>query len=163
MKLTGKVSQVSRTVAKRHAGGAVDEKRMFQINARPACELRNGAYGYGALNFTLHGRELTDFGCDLGDDVEIFVVRQGVEYAHRHVENISSLLYETEGRLTGLQAKLDVVNANDRRVSQQLTVATERGRALQIENVRLTTELETLRAASAEMRANFNMRQIGPS
>jgi len=163
MKLIGSVNGVDRKVAKRDKDGTFDEKRHFSISARPAMALGSSYYGYGGLNFALNGRELEDFGCDLGDEVEVYVVRKGEDYANRQIEDVSRLLYEAENRVVDLQTKLDAANGRANQMQLQSTEHNTKMSALRIENVRLMTELETLRAVRAEMGAMVNLKQIGDS
>ncbi len=161
MKLIGSVNGVDRKVAKRDKDGSFDEKRHFLISARPATALGSSYYGYGGMNFALNGRELQDFGCDLGDEVEIYVVRKGEDYANRQIEDVSRALYEAENKVADLETKLEAVRGRASSAELHQRDNTIRMQALQTENVRLMTELETLRAVRADLGAMVNLKQIG--
>lgn len=146
MKLIGKVNSVDRTVAKANKDGTFDEKRRFSISARPATPLPTSYYGYGGLNFILHGQELTDFAVDLGDEVEIFVTKKGGEYDRRQIEDVSNALYEAQGKLEATAEKLRISTEREQSAINRAHEATQKAQALQMENVRLATQIETMRA-----------------
>lgn len=146
MKLIGKVNSIERTVAKANKDGSFDEKRRFSISARPATPLSSSHYGYGGLNFILHGQELSDFGVDLSDEVEIFVTKKGGEFDRRQIEDVSHALYEAQGQITIAENTIASLRDNAKRHEIGATTLREQNQALRLENVRLATQIETLKA-----------------
>lgn len=163
MKMIGNVSNVVRTVAKRAKDGTFEEKRSFQINARPASLLSSDHYGYGGMTFTLHGHELTDFGADLGDEVEIFCVRKGEDYANRAIEDVSRALYVAEGNLAKSDAALAASKIRSDDAMRRANEASAKAISLHQENIRLMTENETLKAIRGDLGTMTNLKQIGPA
>lgn len=153
MKLTGKITSVGRQVAKANTDGSFDEKRVFTCNVRPASKLPPSHYGYGALNFTLHGRELADFGADLNDEVDVFLVRKGEPAPSKLIDDVSHALYIAEAKIADLETILENSKRRGAEADARAKDANGRGIALQQENVRLTTELATMKAALAQMPA----------
>lgn len=145
MKLTGIVSNVERTIAK-HIGDGIEEKRKFQLNIRPASKSDMYLYGYGSFSFTVHGQELQDLGLDLGDDVEVVVHKAGDTYEGKDLEDARHRLYLTEQALTGKEVAVAQLQGKERRANERAGEANIKSQALQLENVRLLTELITLKA-----------------
>jgi len=163
MKLTGKVTQIRDTVAK-IVDGKVEIKRGYSITVRPSSGERQGyEYGYGNMSFITHGSELTEFGVGLGDEIEAYLVRKGESAPNKSFEDVSAALYKTEGDLAALTEKYQ--GAEKRFAEQQRLTNEFRGKNLVLmqENVRLTTELETLKAARAAMPSFTDLKQIGPA
>lgn len=162
MKLIGKVNSVDRTVAKANKDGTFEEKRQFSISARPATPLPSSYYGYGGLNFILHGQELTDFGADLGDEVEIFVVRKGGEYDRRQIEDVSQALYEAQGQVSAAQDANAKLRESVKRHDDAMSTMREQNQVLRMENVRLSTQIETMRAMGFVPADNMKQIDVTP-
>jgi len=163
MKLTGSVQQTRETVAK-IVDGKVEIKRGYSINIRPASGTVQGyEYGYGAMHFVTHGSELQDFGVGLGDQVEVYLVRKGESAPNRDFEDVSAALYRAETDLAAMTEKYKGAEARYAEYQRLNTEGRAKLGALQVENVRLTTELETLRAARMSMPNVMDLKTIGPA
>lgn len=112
MRLDGKVNKIERIVARFNSGigSPVDEeKRVFQLTVRlPDVSLREAyTYGYGNMNFILHGKAMEDF-VDLGGQVDIYVVPKGQgEVPQQEWENLRTDNYRLEGLVDSLTKERD--------------------------------------------------------
>jgi len=148
MKLIGQVRSVERALGNQsQAAAGTVEKRNFKIDVRPASK-PDGYYGYGNMQFILHGRELQDCGLDLGTAVEMYLVPEGAEKpGFAELDDARRSLYEAEQKIGALERAAEQEKRRQARVESDRFGAGERMQALQRENVRLTVELMTLRGA----------------
>lgn len=146
MKLIGDVRSIERLIAKKATNGTVEEKRVFNLNIRPAAAVpSSGSYAYCSLKFIAHGKELTDVGLELGSLVDVYICPTMAEYSGKDTEDArAELALEIAKHATTLsnydrsQSVLSAANA-------RLQENTARITGLQLENVRLLTELTTLK------------------
>lgn len=131
-------------IAKRKAG-VVEEKRGYHFTIRPASKQDAYHYGYGSMQFIIHGQELSDLAIDLGDDVDVLVVKKGAEYASSDLEEARHQLYTTQEDLRRANEQLGLHNDGKNKERSEAVEWRGRAQALQIENVRLLTELTTLK------------------
>lgn len=146
MKLTGRVNRVARTVAKRTADGT-EAKEEYAIDLRPVGKESGMVfdYGYGALRFYAHGKQIGDLGISLDDEVDVILVRSGEVYDGKSVEDLNHALYQAEAKINDLNAQAQ--SALKRVGDYQRADYSERqqAQALKTENIRLATENEMLR------------------
>lgn len=147
MKLFGSVRAVERVIVQSNKDG-IEEKRVFKLDVRPASKAA-AYYGYGNMNFILHGRELTDSGLDVGTKVALYLIPDGEKAPDfSALDDVRRELYETEQARADIQTKYDNMKSQHERQNRERFGAGEQLRALQNENVRLTTELLTLKQAT---------------
>ena len=150
MKLLGTVNSIERTVAKRdNSGKVIDEKTKFSITVRPVNCTGVYDYGYGKLVFQTHGMEVVDLGIDLDDAIDLILVKSGETYEGYDIEDLKRKLLEVEKRLSDASAISERNMSNLRRErDENRDRAMNKDRqvqALQLEAVRLSTELLTLK------------------
>lgn len=143
MLLTGNVREVKRAIAKR-TGVVIEEKRSYTLTISSAHKPA-GYYDYGSMHFVAHGHEIGDLGIDLGTEVEIVVHRKGDDYTVKDYEvaraELSAAIQERDkarDAASSYVGRLDAAELNNAKGRTQI-------QALQQENVRLLTELTTLK------------------
>ncbi len=150
MKLVGQVRAVERAMGNSNgdATRGVQEKRTFKLDVKPASRA-DAYYGYGSMQFILHGRELEESGLDLSTKVELYLVPEGTEAPPiAEVESVRRELYDREQEVAKLQKRIESLEEQARRTSRSDFDRSERAKALQQENVRLTVQLMTLQGAT---------------
>ncbi|MET1084827.1 MAG: hypothetical protein ABWY12_17550 [Burkholderiales bacterium] len=150
MKIIGQVRSVERAIgnSNQDATFGISEKRNFKIDIKPASKA-SAYYGYGSMQFILHGRELEESGLDLGTKIELYLVPEGTEKPERaELDDAKRELYDAEQTITRLTGEVKQGKDRDARTQRERFDATEKMRALQAENVRLTVELLSMKGAA---------------
>lgn len=148
MKLVGDVRAVERAIGNTGRNAEKVEKRNFKIDVRPASK-PDSYYGYGHMQFILHGRELEECGLDLGTKVSLYLVAEGQpEPDSAEFDNLRRDLYEAQNEVVRLEQANQQLKDSSARVERERFSAGEERTALRNENVRLTVELMTLKGAT---------------
>jgi hypothetical protein len=90
------------------------EKRGFMIQIRPATPVDN-YYGYGSMDFYLNGRDLGDFEVELGDDVDVYLVKKGTDTEHQ-VDDLTRQLREAENRADTYEKRMQDAQDRQRKI-----------------------------------------------
>jgi hypothetical protein len=144
MKLTGSVKSVLHRVAKKTDEG-IQEKRCFNIDVSPARPDTSWDYAYGSMQFTLHGRELDDFEVALGDDVEVLLVKADTVYEGKELEDTRRELYLLMRKHEELESNYNRLKESTSSKEREVGGLRSRLQAMQIENVKLLTEVMTFK------------------
>ena len=151
MKLKGQIKGVDRRVADQRRGGEPEtEKRSFQITISPA-QPTSAYYGYGNMQFVLHGRELDEFGHDLGDRVEVYILPEGHADESFMVEDLKREVLELTNKVATLTEGHREYQRRETQLSGNLSGANERYRAAVQENARLMAQLEALKLGRGDI------------
>jgi hypothetical protein len=148
MKLIGKIAEVGRRVAKAHTTAPFEEKRTFKVNVRPASK-PDSYYGYGDMTFTLNGTELESFGLDLGDAVDVFVVREGEALDGRDYQDLERRYHDLEAKHIVLEKSNEQAKERLQAYERMAQANRARENAAVQENARLLVQLEALKMARA--------------
>jgi hypothetical protein len=148
-KLVGQVRAVERAMGNSNmdAQKGIVEKRSFKLDVRPANKA-DTYYGYGSMQFILHGRELEDSGLDLGTKVAVYLVPEGEQPPAEHVvQDLQAEVYQLTEKVQTVTNQYESEKRRTKEYERTRWDASEKLKGLQAENVRLTTELLTLRGA----------------
>ncbi len=128
MRLVGKVNSIKRIIARARRGAVEDEKRVYSLNIRLPDKSLTAEYnyGYGNMDFILHGQAMEDF-VDLGGEVDVYVVKRGEgEVPDRVVEDLRSRAYELEGDVASLTATAETLKSRHEEVQNANTTLHQR-------------------------------------
>lgn len=150
MKLTGTVNKIERIAARRQGkDGGDEEKRVYHLTVRlPDPGLQSSYdYGYGNMNFVVHGQQMEDM-VDLFGAVEVYVVRAGQgEVPDRTFQDVQAEIYRLEGELAASKLRVTQYKDQEKYMSDRLAESQARLTAAMTEALRLTVEVESLRGS----------------
>lgn len=157
MRLDGKVNKIERIVARFNSGhGSMvdEEKRVYQLTVRlPDVSLRDAYnYGYGNMNFILHGKAMDDF-VDLGGQVDIYVVPKGqdAEIPNADWEKLRTDNYRLEGEVKTLTGERDLYKDRHDEKEKEVRALHQRLSVAMDEVMRLEARLGQMPPAPAQL------------
>ena len=151
MKLTGTVNGIDRRAADRVRGGKVKtEKRGFMIQLRPATPVDN-YYSYGSMNFYLNGNDLDSFPVDLGDEVEVYLLRQGAADGEFALEDMERRALEAEAQVSRLTAANEQHTEKQKNHDRQQREMYEKLTAAAHVNAQLFAQVEALKLGRSDI------------
>lgn len=151
MKLTGKVTKITRVMA-RSGRDAAEEKRAYHVTGLKGVRPTPGYYyDYGNMDFIVHqpANGDVDFFADLDQDVVLYVNPTEGEIANPEYEELRARVAELEFQLEGANVKVEEANRRKAQVESNILAAQAKLNAAMQEATRLMIMVETLQGARA--------------
>lgn len=143
MKLIGTVSSIKQTKVTNY-GRPEELKTSYVVNFRPT-QAMQVSHCYGSMSINIHGSETGALGLSLDAGVELIIQPINADYAGRTFDDLQEEVFILRDKSVAADAKARMAEQQKQLYQKASGEHQLRAQALQLENVRLLTELTTLK------------------